>query len=135
MRLTSWMCSCIGGEPSTGAALRSGRLLPGRAGPAVARRDERHFRSAVSRAYYACFHLARLGCRRKWSWQPPETGRHRAVVRKLKEQHQTYLARELLKLLNLREHADYDLDTPVDQARCAEALAIAADLVPRLRSL
>lgn len=98
-------------------------------------RDERYLRSAISRAYYACFHMARLGCRRKWLWQPPETGQHRAVVRKLREQHQTFLARELLKLPNLREHADYDLDTPVDQALCDGALALAADLVPRLRSL
>jgi hypothetical protein len=98
-------------------------------------RDEGEWRTAIGRAYYACYHLARLGCRRKWSWSPPEQGRHRAVVRKLRQHHQHYLADHLSQLLNLREHADYDLDTPVDRALCDGALALAAALVPRLRSL
>ena len=97
--------------------------------------NESYLRTSVSRAYYACFHLATLGCRRKWSWEPPSYGEHRAVVRKLREQRQLYLAANLQTLLGLRELADYDLNVSVDEATCRQALTLAAQLVPRLRSL
>ena len=96
---------------------------------------EASLRTAISRAYYACFHLARLGCQRKWSWTPPPFGEHRSVIRKLREQRVLQLAAALQTLLDLREHADYDLATPIDAATCNHALDLAAGLVPRLRSL
>jgi hypothetical protein len=97
--------------------------------------DEAYLRTVISRAYYACFHLARLGCARKWSWRPPETGQHRAVIRKLREHRQLYAARQLDALLSLRERADYDLNATIDRLVCHQALDLAGWLVPRLRSL
>jgi uncharacterized protein (UPF0332 family) len=96
--------------------------------------EERYLRSAVNRAYYACFHLARLGCERKWSWVPAEYGQHRAVIRELREHRQTFLAGRLSRLLNLREHADYDLARPVDRELSRQALALADELMPRLQT-
>lgn len=97
--------------------------------------DESYLRTSLSRAYYACFHLARLGCGRKWSWSPPDYGQHRAVLRKLRDQRYLSLAMQLERLLELRERADYDLDMHVDDALCQKGLDIAKWLVPRLQSL
>lgn len=97
--------------------------------------DEAHLRTAISRAYYGCFHLARLGCARKWSWLPPEAGQHRAVIRKLREHRQLYVARQLDALLSLRERADYDLNATIDRLACHQVLELAGWPVPRLRSL
>jgi hypothetical protein len=96
---------------------------------------EAFLRTAIGRSYYACHHVARLGCERKWSWSPPEYGAHRAVIRKLRDQRQPYLAQQLDALLRLREWADYDLETPVDRLVCQRALSLAAWLLPRLQAL
>ncbi|MGH2371333.1 MAG: hypothetical protein ACRDI2_24420, partial [Chloroflexota bacterium] len=61
--------------------------------------------------------------------------RHRAVVRKLMDRQLLYLGHRLRDLLNLPELADYDLNARVDAALCGRALDLAAELVPRLRSL
>jgi uncharacterized protein (UPF0332 family) len=97
--------------------------------------DEGYRRTAVSRAYYACFHVALAACVRKWSWAPPDFGQHRGVAGKLREQRQPLLSKQLLALLDLRERADYDLDAPIDELTCREALDLAAWLLPRLQAL
>ncbi len=101
----------------------------------AAQEHEAYLRTAINRAYYACFHLALISCRRKWSWVAPDYGQHRGVIRKLREQRLTHLARQLDSLLVLREQADYDLAVTVSRIVAVRALATAADVIPRLRSL
>ncbi len=104
---------------------------------------EAHRRSAISRAYYACYHLALLALRRRWSWREPEQGRHRAVTRAIADfqrtqpvrRYPTSLAAKLEALLAMRELADYATGTRVTVADEQEALDLAEDLVRRLRSL
>jgi hypothetical protein len=100
------------------------------------RTEESYLRTSVGRAYYACFHLARLALQRKWRWVPPEQGsEHSAVIRELARRGRLPLSHALRDLRYLRDHADYDLDTPVDAARCDRARELADWLVARLRTL
>lgn len=98
--------------------------------------EESYLRTSIGRAYYACFHLARLGLLRKWRWVPPEQGsEHSAVIRELARRGRLPLSHALRDLRNLREYADYDLGTPVDAAHCERARELADWLVARLKAL
>lgn len=95
----------------------------------AADQPEEHLRSAVSRAYYACFHLARLGLERGGRWSAGTVNAHGAVIQELRRRGRQDLAGRLRDLKDLRELADYDLDVPVDGTMCQAALTMATALV------
>lgn len=91
--------------------------------------QEEHRRSAVSRGYYACFHVARLGLERAGRWQAGAVNAHNSVVAELHRRNRSHLATRLARLKHLRERADYDLVTPLDERLCGDALNEAAELL------
>jgi uncharacterized protein (UPF0332 family) len=86
-------------------------------------------RTAVSRAYYACFHVARMALERGGRWQAGTTNSHQTVISELRRRNRRHLSVPLDVLRRLREHADYVLHTPLDERACQEALDKAADLL------
>jgi len=80
--------------------------------------QEEHRRSAVSRAYYACFHVARLALERRGRWQAGAVNAHQAVINELRRRNRRHLAVRLAWLKGRREDADYDLGTPLDDQAC-----------------
>jgi hypothetical protein len=96
---------------------------------AAHREDESYRRTAVARAYYACFHLARRGLERGGRWSPGTVNVHERVLQELVSRRRTGIANGLRVLRRLREHADYDLARPVDRALADDALTKAAALV------
>jgi uncharacterized protein (UPF0332 family) len=100
-------------------------------------------RSAISRAYYACYHLALIALRRKWSWSEPDYGRHRAVIRTLADSQRTIplrrfpqsTAAKLEALLEMRERADYVTHVTIAESDQLEAIDLAEELARRLKAL
>ena len=90
---------------------------------------EENRRTAVSRAYYACFHLARQGLERGGRWQAGTTNAHQAVIAELRRRNRPHLAVALSKLRLLRERADYALNDPLDEVDTQEALNQAAEIL------
>lgn len=88
--------------------------------------DEGAQRSAISRAYYACFHRARDYARRSSMGIRQDGSAHVAVRRFLEERDQE-AAFELKRLHTVRKRADYDIPfpdaDPVEAARSAIELA------------
>lgn len=101
---------------------------------AIAPQRERHRRSAISRAYYACFHLAKAGLERGGRWSAGTANAHDAVINELKRRQRFRLGEDLKALKRYREHADYILDQPVDEQVFAQAMANAAVLRRQLET-
>ena len=93
---------------------------------------EENLRTAISRAYYACFHVARLGLERGGRWQAGQMNAHQAVISELRRRNRRHLAARLDALRQLREYADYALDRPVSDDHCHEAMRAAAELLQLL---
>jgi hypothetical protein len=96
--------------------------------------DERFRRAAMGRAYYACFHLARLGLERGGRWTAGATNAHERVIAELGRRGRHPLRNRLWQLRQFRQHAEYDLATPFTEAECAQALGVAATLVRLLNT-
>ena len=99
---------------------------------------EANWRSAVSRAYYAAFHLARqllLDC----GFDVARADKaHAYLWRRLSNAGQTDLqhaGRDLNALRTARNWADYDLDRPMDQATAVDKAENASDIVDLLRTV
>ncbi len=90
---------------------------------------EEHLRSAVSRAYYACFHVARLALERGGRWRAGTINAHNSVIAELRRRNRSHLAQRLFSLKQWRELADYELNQPLTEQFCAQALATAAELL------
>jgi hypothetical protein len=90
--------------------------------------DEAYRRTAVSRAYYGCFHLARRGLERGGRWAAGTVNAHERVIQELRSRRRDGLANSLRALRRVREYADYDLQTPFTPIITSEALAIAETL-------
>jgi uncharacterized protein (UPF0332 family) len=99
---------------------------------------EAHWRSAVSRAYYAAFHVARrllieLG------FVPPRSEQvHAYLCRRLNNSNHaevTRSARRLERLRDLRNAADYDVDLPFDDDSLSEAISKALDVIGLLEEV
>lgn len=84
--------------------------------------DEGSQRSAISRAYYACFHRARDSARRS-SVVIRQDGSAHVGVRRSLEMRDREIAFQLKRLHTLRKHADYDFPftdgDPTEEARSA----------------
>ncbi len=69
--------------------------------------DVMKWRSAVNRAYYAVFLLAREKTR-----VTPENDVHAEVVRRVRRQYGDLISRDLFRLKELRRAADYEFPPP-----------------------
>jgi uncharacterized protein (UPF0332 family) len=103
--------------------------------PPVAAPDEAKWRSAISRAYYGVFNMARqvLETRRKKPFE--RGGVHGAVLRALRDSGDATLisiGRDLQNLKDWRERADYGDDIPKcrqnTEAQLLRALKIRQDI-------
>lgn len=101
---------------------------------AAAVSDEKHWRTAIGRAYYACFHVTRRGLERRGRWHAPVVGAHGAVLDELSRRGRWSLRDQLRSLRDLREIADYRLDVMVDAALCRDAIDRADRLLRLLAS-
>ncbi len=90
--------------------------------------EERHRRSAISRAYYACFHLARAGLERGGRWSAGTVNTYEAVIAELRRRQRFALSERLRALKQHRQQADYDLAQPLDEQLFAKAMEQAASL-------
>lgn len=101
--------------------------------------SEAHWRSSISRAYYACLHLARTVTK----VQLTGNDTHAQVWRSLNElgsrRHQSYNYRAAAKkgrsLKQRREDADYELAKAIPQKECLDALEQARKLLEDLKNL
>ena len=91
--------------------------------------SEAHRRSSVSRAYYACFHVARVALERSSRWQAGTVNAHQTVINELHRRNRSHLAMRLTVLKRRRELADYDLASPLDEHTCDDGLEKAAELL------
>ena len=92
----------------------------------VAKPTEASWRTAVSRAYYAIFHVARLKLR-EWGFQIQQSDQTRVgVARRISKvgiPEWEELARRLTELRSLRNLVDYDLNQPFSQQAAMDGLA------------
>src|SRR5207249_4218525 len=95
----------------------------------AAGQPEAHYRTAVSRAYYACFRVARLALERGGRWRAGTTNAHQAVINELRRRNRHHLAARLAALKGIGEEADYTLDSPFSEQRCGEAMVTATELL------
>ena len=101
--------------------------------------SEAHWRSSISRAYYACLHLA-LSISRV---QPTGNDTHAQVWRALNElggrrpmgYNYRAAATKGRSLKQRRETADYELATSIPHTECLDALEQARKLLEALQSL
>lgn len=91
--------------------------------------DERYRRTAVSRAYYACFHLAKQGLERSGRWSAGMTNAHERVLAELANRRKYDQRTNLRDLRRLREQADYALDGLFGPELGERALRIATSLM------
>jgi len=91
--------------------------------------DEGSVRSAISRAYYACFHRARDYVRTRSTVVRADGSAHVAVRRHIGAVDGS-IEWDLLRLHTLRKHADYDIPFPDGDPLAAAQLAI--DLAARI---
>lgn len=71
---------------------------------------EGHYRSAISRAYYASFLVTRTFCHAQPSFRGTGTAAEHELVPNFLERQYPNVAKELRELRRLRRLADYDLD-------------------------
>lgn len=91
--------------------------------------DEAQVRTAIGRAYYASFLLARdrLGI-------GGGGGKvHKAVVSRLHSKRRHKMARHLKELRNLRNKADYNVTITLSQAEAGRALGLAEAFIQGFR--
>lgn len=116
--------------------------------------NEAGYRTAINRAYYACFLIGRESTTRKGWLSPSYRGDDHSGLRRALDKVPN-LSDKLLGLYQLREHADYHIDpkqqppnnscsycrnqteiTPlVNEDTWKRAKAIAENILPRLQSL
>jgi hypothetical protein len=94
--------------------------------------DEGSQRSAISRAYYACFHCARDHVRSR-SIVVPTDGRAHVAVRREVARFDPTLEWTLLRLHTLRKQADYDV--PFPKVDLVDVVPQAIDLAARIVAL
>lgn len=117
--------------------------------------NEAGYRTAINRAYYACFLIGRESTTKKGWFKPGYTGRDHYGLWEALKQHNTLWGNKLQALYQLREHADYHIDpkqqppnnscsycrnqteiTPlVNEGTWKRAKAIAENILPRLQSI
>ncbi len=90
---------------------------------------EENRRTAVSRAYYACFHVARGWLERGGRWHAGSTNAHQAVISELRRRNRWHLGTRLDSLRQLREHADYTLEVPLEEVHVRDALSAATEFL------
>jgi uncharacterized protein (UPF0332 family) len=99
---------------------------------------EADWRSAVSRAYYASFHVARQLLQDCGFQVPIADKAHAYLWRRLSNGGHADLqhaGQDLNALRTARNWADYDLDRPLDQATAVDKAQNASDIIDLLRSV
>lgn len=98
--------------------------------------DEGAQRSAISRAYYACFHRARDYSRAR-SANIRRDGSAHVAVRRFLGTSDPRIEWDLLRLHTLRTHADYDIPFPGGQpaSTAGVALTLASEILARIDAL
>lgn len=99
---------------------------------------EAEWRSAVSRAYYAAFLVARDVLRRAGFRPPGDTASHAYVSRRLSNSSHPHIigaGDRLRDMRRARGWADYDLDRPFPERVAVEQLTRAMDIVAALDAL
>ena len=116
----------------------TGREFLGLARRYVAGATEADWRSAVGRAYYAAFHVARQFLLDLRFAVPPDQQAHRYLIYRLTNCGDAAAAGAGLKLDDLRRRrndADYDLAVPLSQQAAVDLVVVAADLIVALDGL
>jgi hypothetical protein len=108
--------------------------------------NEAGYRTAIGRIYYAC-HLIGIDAVDSKGWYKRQNARedHLGLCRALKGRGNTLSQAEskLRKLIEMREHSDYDTSLEKSSERCSicksrmwlEARYIAEDIIPKLESI
>jgi uncharacterized protein (UPF0332 family) len=99
---------------------------------------EGHWRSAVSRAYYAAFHTACVLLRQCGFSVPQEDQAHVYLWMRLSNGGHpdvSQAGRNLRHLRNRRNQADYDLALPLDQRQAVDLVQVAADILDLLEQV
>ena len=98
------------------------------------KKDEASLRTAISRTYYAAYHIAAIRLFQKGNWVPQGLADdHGGVIRALRQGRLRQRGEELEALRILREHADYHLDatsTIGKQERCMHCIKIRSSSTP-----
>jgi uncharacterized protein (UPF0332 family) len=99
---------------------------------------EASWRSAVSRAYYAAFHTARILLQRGGFRVPPTEQAHFYLTHRLANSGHpdvNQAGRDLARLRQNRNWADYDLDQPMDHDRAVNFVQIADSILDVLEAV
>ena len=75
--------------------------------------DEARARTAMSRAYYACYHKALYVLKKKYNFEPSGEHSHKEVLEKLRF-YNPELGDEFERLLDGRVDADYHIDKRIN---------------------
>jgi len=95
---------------------------------------EGHFRSSISRAYYAAFHFSRGTVEALELEQPADTGSHKRIILALKrsgDKELSALGRKLEALKVIRESADYDIHYPLPVQNLELSIRKAENIIER----
>ncbi|HTU18990.1 MAG TPA: HEPN domain-containing protein [Gemmataceae bacterium] len=96
------------------------------------------WRSATSRAYYAAFHKARTLLLRSGFTVPRAERAHSYLWLRLSNcahPDVVYTGKALRDLNIARNHADYDVEVPVDHAECIDHIGVAMSIIQLLHHL
>ncbi|MFO0841778.1 MAG: HEPN domain-containing protein [Gemmataceae bacterium] len=99
---------------------------------------EGEWRSSISRAYYAVFHVARNLLAQVGFQVPSASVSHQYLFQRLNNCGEPIVQKAATLLNNLRRErnfADYDLDAPVDEQRAIDAVNDATDVNSTLTDL
>lgn len=98
---------------------------------AVTYRNEAGYRTAIGRAYYACYLVGANATKNKGWFSPTySVSDHSALRRALKNRGKDGIADELLDLYILREHADYHIENcPAGKCEYCDGITSSEDLV------
>lgn len=102
-------------------------------------KTEAAWRSSISRAYYACFHVARQISRVRPKGHDSHAQVWSAIHGLSRTKHPGYewiaASKKGQALKTRREQADYEVDSPLTHQECLDVLAQARRLMDSLRKL
>jgi uncharacterized protein (UPF0332 family) len=95
---------------------------------------EAKLRCAISRSYYAAFKTAQVSLEGEGHWFPETREAHRKVQEILKNSGRRKAARNLQRLSNLRNDADYRSEVRIAYPMAERAIEVAAQIIQSLNN-